>query len=96
MVVSGVIKSGTATLNKPVLLGPDKWKKFKQVQIKSIHVNRVLVDQAVSGSFACFHINTKKLSEKITRADFRKGMVLLDSNLKTEPAMEFEAEIDVL
>ena len=41
MVVSGIIKAGVATLNKACLLGPDKFKIFKGVTIKSIHVNRV-------------------------------------------------------
>lgn len=41
LVVSGVIKSGVVGLNKNCLLGPDKLKMFKNVVVKSIHVNRV-------------------------------------------------------
>ena len=41
MVLSGIIRSGVATVNKKCLLGPDLLKNFKPVVIKSIHINRV-------------------------------------------------------
>lgn len=40
LVVTGIIKSGTARLNQQCYLGPDKVKGFRTVVIKSIHVNR--------------------------------------------------------
>lgn len=49
IVVSGVMKSGTVKLNQVVQLGPDKAKQFKQVVIRSIHLNRVPVDIAYAG-----------------------------------------------
>jgi len=49
MVLSGLIRSGTAVVNKPLLLGPDIHTNFKSIQIKSIHVNRSPVDQAFAG-----------------------------------------------
>lgn len=49
LVVSGIIRSGVAALNKVCILGPDKVKNFKQVMIKSIHVNRVLRSEATTG-----------------------------------------------
>lgn len=96
LVVSGIVKSGTARLNMPCLLGPDKGKGFRNVIIKSIHVNRTVRDDAVAGEYACFNLRPAKAGEKLTRADFRKGMVLLDSNLKPEPVYEFEAEVQIL
>ncbi len=56
LVVSGIIKSGTAFLNKAVYLGPDKVQNFKNVVIKSIHVSRQQREAAFSGEYACFHI----------------------------------------
>ena len=96
LVVSGIIKSGTARLNMPCLLGPDKGKGFKPVLIKSIHVNRTVRDEAYAGEYACFNLRPAKAGEKLTRADFRKGMVLLDTHLKPEPVFEFEAEVQIL
>lgn len=40
IILSGIVKSGIARLNDLCLLGPDKLKNFKNVQIKSIHVSR--------------------------------------------------------
>ena len=96
IVVSGLIKSGTAKLNQTVLLGPDSTRLFKSVIIKSIHVNRVAVDEAQMGEFACFSLKPAKASEKLDRCDFRKGMVLLDPMIKPEPVWDFEANIHVL
>lgn len=46
--------------------------------IKSIHINRVPVDTAQVGEFACFALKPAKTSITLERADFRKGMVLVD------------------
>lgn len=96
LVISGIIKAGTAVLNKSVFLGPDKFQGFRQVVIKSIHVSRSQREVAVAGEYACFNIKPAKTTEKLLRADFRKGMVLLESEAKPECAFEFEAEVHVL
>lgn len=49
IVVSGVIRSGTAKINQVVLLGPDTRRLFRQVIIKSIHINRVDMEEAYPG-----------------------------------------------
>ncbi|CAD8073034.1 unnamed protein product [Paramecium sonneborni] len=96
IVVSGIMRSGKAALNQHVLLGPDKNKQFKSVTIKSIHIDRVLVDSAQVGEFACFSLKPSKAGDKLDRADFRKGMILIDPTLKPEPVNEFEAKIHIL
>jgi len=48
-VISGIIKSGTATLNQNMMLGPDKTGQYKHVVIRGIHMNRVPVEIAVAG-----------------------------------------------
>ncbi len=65
-------------MNQQCLLGPDKIKQFKQVVIKGIHVNRTPVEEANVGEFACFLLKCSKANEKLSKEDFRKGMVLLD------------------
>lgn len=77
-------------------MGPDENKQFRLMSIKSIHVNRYPADEAYVGSFACFNIKPTKATEKLTRQDFRKGMLLVDPVLKPEPVWEFEAEISIL
>lgn len=78
IVVSGLVRSGKAVINQHALLGPDKTKVFKNVVIKSIHINRVSVEMAQVGEFACFGLKPLKAIDKLERPDFRKGMVLVD------------------
>ena len=89
LVVSGVVKSGVAALNKSCLLGPDKHSNFKSVVIKSIHVNRVQRNEAYAGELACFCLKATKANEKLVRKDIRRGMVVIDSQEKPEPATSF-------
>ena len=96
LVVSGVIKSGVVTNNKPCLLGPDKLKNFKNVVVKSIHVNRVGRNEAYCGELACLCLKSTKANEKLVRKDIRRGMVVVDNQEKPEPVTTFEAEMQVL
>jgi GTPase len=96
LVLSGIVRSGVAKLNDICLLGPDKIKNFKTVQIKSIHVSRSSCDYAVCGDLACLNVKSTKANEKLVRKDIRRGMVLINEKNKPEPVMEFEAELQVL
>lgn len=60
LVLSGIVRSGIAKLNDNCLLGPDKTKNFKLVQIKSIHVSRNACDYAVAGDLACLNVKSTK------------------------------------
>ncbi len=60
LILSGIIRSGVATLNKQCLLGPDKLKNFKQVIIKSIHLARVPYEQAFPGDLVCMAVKSLK------------------------------------
>ena len=42
------------------------------------------------GEFACFALKPSKAGDKLDRADFRKGMILIDPAMKPEPVLEFE------
>ena len=96
IVVSGLIKSGIAKVNQQAVLGPIKSKKFKNIVIKSIHVNRVQVNEAITGEFACFSIKATKAQDKIMREEFRKGMMIMDPEVNPDPVWKFWAEIVVL
>lgn len=60
LVLSGIVRSGVATINKQCLLGPDVLKNFKQVVIKSIHMNRVNCNEAYAGELACICVKAVK------------------------------------
>lgn len=75
--LSGIVKSGVAKLNDLCLLGPDKTKNFKPVQIKSIHLSRNSSDIAIAGELACLNVKSTKANEKLVRKDIRRGMVLI-------------------
>ena len=96
VVVSGVMKSGTIKANTTLLLGPDKANIFRPVLVKTIHVNRVQADETHAGQYACLAIRPVTKKDTLTRADFRKGMMLVDPVLKPDPIWEFEAEIVIL
>jgi GTPase len=89
LVVSGIVRSGVAAVNDFCRLGPDKFKNFKNVQIKSIHVSRSPCEQAIAGELACLNVKTVKNNEKIVRKDIRKGMVLVSQESKPEPVTQF-------
>lgn len=96
LVVSGTLRSGTIKTGQVLLCGPDRFKKFRPVVIKSVHVNRVPEEEAYAGSFACFSIKALNKKEELSKADFRKGMCLLDPSLDPVPIWQFEAEVIVL
>lgn len=96
VVVSGIMKAGTIKANSTLLLGPDKADTYRQVTVKSVHVNRVSAEKAISGQFACLAIRPTNKKDLLTREDFRKGMIMIDPSLRPEPIWEFEADVMIL
>ncbi len=96
LVVSGLLKSGTVKANCQLLMGPTKMNEYKQVIVKSIHFNRVPVDEVYAGQFCCLALKPLKKKEDLEKADLRKGIVLLDATLMPKPCWGFEAEVSVL
>ena len=96
LVVSGLLKAGTVRANSQLLLGPNKSNEYRQVLVRSVHFNRVPVDEAYAGQFCCLALKPLKKKEELERADLRKGIVLLDASLMPKPCWAFEAEVSVL
>lgn len=96
LVVSGLVKSGTIKTNTQLLMGPTKMNEYKQVTVRSIHFNRVPVDEVYSGQFCTFALKPLKKKEEIDKNDLRKGIVLLDNSLMPKPCWGFEAEVSIL
>lgn len=96
LVVSGLVKSGTIKINSQLLMGPNKMNEYKQILVRSIHFNRVPVDEVYVGQFCCLAVRPVKKKEELDKADMRKGVVLLDPSLMPKPSWGFEAEVSIL
>ncbi len=89
-VVAGTTTSGSVSLGQVLNLGPDGRGKFVKAQVKSVHYKRTPVKRVVAGQAGSLAL------KKIKRSAVRKGMVLLDANIRPGAAWEFEAEVLVL
>lgn len=96
LVVSGLLKSGTAKAGQQLILGPDKQNNYRQVAIKSVHFNRVPIEMATPGQFCTLALKSMKKKEELDKKDFRKGIVLLDVSKMPKYSIGFMAEISVL
>lgn len=96
LVVSGILKSGTVKINTQLLMGPNKMNEYKLVSVRSIHFNRVPVDEVFAGQFCCLAIKSLKKKEDLDKSDMRKGIVLLDPILMPKPCWGFDAEVSIL
>jgi GTPase len=90
-IVSGLLKSGKVKVNDTLLIGPFSDSSYKQVKVRSIHLNYRDLKEANPGSFICLSL------KNVTRKEIKKGMILLsdDSNLKIS-VKKFIALIHVL
>tara|TARA_B110000908_G_scaffold172670_2_gene241836 strand:- start:1374 stop:2822 length:1449 start_codon:yes stop_codon:yes gene_type:complete len=91
LVVAGIVSKGCICVNDYVNIGPDRQGKYKQVQIKSIHINNINKKKAEAGKVAAFSLSKYKGNLHV-----RKGMVLLDTRIKPTFTWEFKAEIKIL
>lgn len=95
-VVGGTLRAGTVHLNQVLMLGPDSATQFRPIVVKSIHSKRVPVEAVHPGQSVCFAIRAQHKKELLRRNQFRKGMVLLDTNSPLKPVWEFDAEVVIL
>ena len=91
-VYSGVLVSGKIEINQKLLMGPTIDGDFKLVQIKEIHFLRVPVNELCCGNACSLKLKSLDKNFELNCKNFQKGMVLLDTEIKPEPAMEFEIE----
>lgn len=78
------------------MLGPDNNGRFRKIEVKGIHCNRVPVKNVKAGQMCSFAVNLGKFAEnwlKNCGGTIRKGMVLVDSRLKPRATFTFQAEI---
>ena len=79
-------------LNQKLLLGPTQDGTFKPVQIREIQFLRVTVNEICCGNSCSMKLKSLDKNFELNTDSFKKGMVLLDSEIKLEPTLEFEVE----
>lgn len=89
-VVAGTTTAGTVCLGQVLNLGPDGRGKFIKAQVKSVHYKRTPVKRVVAGQAGSLAL------KKVKRSAVRKGMVLIDANVRPGAVREFTAEVLVL
>jgi len=90
-ILSGILRSGTIKINDTLLIGPFSDSSYRQVKVRSIHINYKDLKEAKAGSFVCISL------KNITRREIKKGMILIsdDNNLKLA-VKNFIAEVHIL
>jgi len=90
-IISGMLRSGTIKINDTLLIGPFSDSTYRQVKVRSIHINYKDLKEAKAGSFVCISL------KNITRREIKKGMILIsdDNNLKLA-VKNFIAEVHIL
>lgn len=88
-VIGGQLVQGKIKLGDKLILGPNT-NTYKTVQVKSIHVKRVSVEEADAGRYVCLAL------KKIDRNQIHRGNVIMSLADKPYRVWEFEAEISVL
>lgn len=89
-VVAGTTTAGAVSLGQVLNLGPDGRGNFIKAQVKSVHYKRTPVKRVVAGQAGSLAL------KKVKRSAVRKGMVLIDSNVRPGAVREFTAEVLVL
>ena len=93
---AGVVVAGKLEVNQKLLLGPTQDGFFKPVQVREIQFLRVTVNEICCGNSCSFKLKSLDKNYELNIANFKKGMVLLDPEIKLEPTMEFEIEALIL
>jgi GTPase len=90
-IISGLLKSGKVKVNDNLLIGPFGDSSYKQVKVRSIHLNYRDLKEANPGSFICLSL------KNITRKEIKKGMILItDDNKLKVSVKKFIAQIHIL
>jgi len=90
IVVAGDLISGKIYTNDKLYVGPDYSGKYYPVTVRSIHIKRVPVLSATSGTYICLAL--KKISRKMLRI----GQVVVSTQEDCKSQIEFCANISVI
>lgn len=97
-VIAGTLGQGEIKVNDTFLLGPDYYGHFQKVSIRSIECMYLPVKSISQGQTAAIAVRPVNKKQIINRSTFRKGMVLLSSNMCVDNYVShtFEARVIIL
>ena len=71
-IVGGFLASGILKVGEKYKIGPDHLGQYKEIKVRSLHVKRTLVNEAMPGRYVCANL------PKFRRKDAHPGMVILE------------------
>ena len=90
-IVSGMLKSGTVHVNDNLLLGPFYDGTYRQVKVRSIHLNYKDIKEEKAGYFICISL------KNVQRREIKKGMILVSDRSDLKVAVkQFIAQVHIL
>ena len=89
-VIAGLVLYGSVHVDEKVLMGPMEDGSWREVRVKSIHINRVSTRRAYAGVEATLAVTGVELEE------IEKGMAIIDKDREPLSVREFNAKITVL
>ena len=89
-VVAGLVVSGSISEGATAFIGPFKDGSWKEVKIKSIHLNRIPIHRVSPGQYVTLALSGIEFEE------IEKGQVLLDRMEEAKTVKSFEALITIL
>ncbi|ETV90819.1 hypothetical protein, variant [Aphanomyces invadans] len=97
-VIAGTIVSGTIKTNDTVKIGPDHNGHFHKVVVRSIESMYMPLKEVVAGQTTALGIRSLNKKQVLNRANFRKGMVLVNVTADDKPfvSRRFEAKVMIL
>lgn len=96
LVVSGLVKGKEINSGTEMLIGP-YGNEFKRIRVKSMHNNnKELVNKLGDRQRGCLAIKPLTDKEDVTKANIRKGMIVMSKEIEQNICYQFSAEIEIL
>ncbi len=89
-VIAGVVLEGVVGVDDRLLIGPFEDGSWRQVRVKSIHINRVPASRALAGQEATLAVAGVEYDE------LEKGMVVIGGDRRPRSVREFRARLTIL
>lgn len=96
LVVSGITKGKTINAGSEMLIGP-YGSEFKRIKVWSMHNNnKEVVTSLTDRQRGCLAIKGLDKKEEVTKANIRKGMLVISKELEQNVCYQFTSEIEIL
>lgn len=96
LVVSGLTKGNPIKVNTELLIGP-YGKEFRKIKAWSLHDNmKNIVKELVDRQRGCIAIKPADKKDDVSKANIRKGMIIITKGLEDNICYQFNASITIL